>query len=103
MARLLGAVAEPAAAAWAIEMEFFLLHGRPAASVDYQADKGRKEDDGGHNANCEGIVHGSAFLVSHATHDRNEKKEKSVRTEDRRQTVCCPLFSVRFFRGPPLH
>ena len=73
MACLLGFVPESATAARTIEVQFFLLFRRTAASIYDEAYQGREEDNASHNANYEGIVHGSAFLVSQVHRGCNEK------------------------------
>jgi len=73
MAGLLGSVAKPAAATRTIEVQFFLLFRRTAAPIDNEAYQSREEDNTGHNANYEGIVHGSGFLVSQVHPGCNEK------------------------------
>ena len=73
MARLLGPVAKSTTAARTIEVQFFLLFRRTAASIDDEAYQCREEGNASHNANYEGIVHGSGFLVSQVYLGCNEK------------------------------
>ena len=73
MTCLLGPVAKSTTAARTIEVQFFLLFRRTAASIDDEAYQCREEDNASHNANYEGIVHGSGFLVSQVYLGCNEK------------------------------
>ena len=73
MTCLLGPVAKSTTTARTIEVQFFFLFRRTAASIDNKAYQRREEDNGSHNANYEGIVHGSGFLVSQVYLGCNEK------------------------------
>ena len=73
MARLLGQVAEPAAATGTVEVQRFLFPGRPIAEVqDHPGD--RQEGDDGHNDDDDWIIHGIALVVLPNRPGCNEKR-----------------------------